>query len=149
MERIEMMRMWRMTEDLELTEEEGAALFPALRKIERERKELNRERGEIMRELRATLRGEHPDTDTLRDLLDRLERNRESARRLDDREADRVKSLLDPERVARYIVFQHDFEREIREIILQSRRHGSRHDAPERRPGRAFDRPPPVDRPPR
>lgn len=147
MERVEMMRMWRMTEDLNLTEEEGTALFPALREIEADRRVLNRERGETMRELRSTLRGEHPDLDATRTLLDRLEKNREKSRRLDDREYDRVKSLLDVERLGRYLLFQRDFEREIREVILRSGRPGPPRGGAEGRPRRATDRPPPLDRP--
>lgn len=132
LERIEMMRMWKMTEDLDLTEREGAILFPFLRELEGERRALDEDRRRTMRELRATVRGENPDPDVVDDLLDRLVEIRKGQRRLEDRETEKIRELLGPERVARYLIFRQEFDRQIREVIFQARREGPRRDFPER-----------------
>ncbi len=110
-----------MTEDLELTEDQGAILFPFFRGLNEERKTLNNERGRVMRELRATLEGENPDHGVIGGLVNRLEELRAGDRVLEDREFKRIRDVLNPELVARYIVFRQDFEREIREVILRAR----------------------------
>jgi len=69
-----MMRLWKMTEDLDLSEPQGSAIFPFLRGLEENRSELNRERMRIMQELRATLRGDNPDRRVVDELLRRLDR---------------------------------------------------------------------------
>ncbi len=121
LDRIEMMRMWRMTDALNLTEEEGAALFPFLRDLDGKRRDLNEERGWVMRELRDTIKGENPDPEAVNGLIDRLTKVRAGIRDLEDRELKRVREILDPEQVARYIVFERDFEQEIRDLIFQAR----------------------------
>jgi len=133
MKRIEMMRMWKMTEDLNLTEREGSVLFPFLRGLEEERRGLDKERGRAMRELRATMRGENPDYVVINELLERIERARAELRRLDDREFEKVRDLLNPEQVARYIIFKQDFDRDIRDVIFRARRRDPAVDIPERR----------------
>ena len=122
LERIEMMRMWKMTEELELTEETGAVLFPFLREIDEERKGVEDDRRDVIRELRATLRGENPDQDAINELLGRLEKIKDRSRELEDREYARIREILNPEQVARYFIFKREFEREIRDVIFRARR---------------------------
>jgi Spy/CpxP family protein refolding chaperone len=131
LERIEMMRMWKMTEDLELTEREGSILFPFLRELEQERKEFDRERRIVLHELRATVRGENPDHGVINELLEKLARIREELRRLDNREYEKVREVLNPEQVAR-----------------RSRQDEPRRNIPERRePVHEEGHPPPEDLP--
>ena len=69
----------------------------------------------------------------INELLERLEKVRTELRSLDDREFKKVRDLLNPEQVARYIIFKQDFERDIRDVIFRARRRGPMVDVPERR----------------
>ncbi len=145
LERIEMMRMWRMTEDLDLTESEGALLFPLLKQLDEERKSLDLQHREVMAELRATARGDNPDPEVISRLLDRFRDVREKKNMLDEKEIEKVGKILNPERVARYVIFKQDFDREIRDVLFRARRRQPTGDVPvgrEDRPGG----PPPLPR---
>jgi len=50
-ERIELIWMWRLTEELDLTQEEGATIFPVLRQYEEKKRALRDENRELVREL--------------------------------------------------------------------------------------------------
>jgi len=120
-ERIEMIRIWKMTETLDLTKKQGDQLFSPLGEFEKRRKELFEERDRVMRELANTARGENPDEEVLKELLKQLERFPVGLDKLREEEMLVVKGVLTTVQQARYIVFKETFDRELRNIIRDSR----------------------------
>jgi hypothetical protein len=120
-ERIEMIRMWKMIEILDLSREQSEKLLPVLDEIEKKRKGLFEERGGFMVELKKTLRGENPDEDVLKALMGNLEKNRDELEVLNDSELSEVDKILTTVQQARYIIFKESFERELRGIIRDVR----------------------------
>lgn len=116
-ERINMIRMWKMMEVLDLSREQSEQLFPVLERIEEKRRELFQDRGRTIRELRNTVKGENPDEDALRELMGRLEKNHEDLEGLYKEERSAVGKVLDIAQQARYLIFKENFERELRSII--------------------------------
>jgi len=134
-QRIETLRMWKLTKDLDLDEKTSAQLFPLLSRYDKKRAEIEYAMQESMKELRESLREKREGQ--LRGILDRLEQNHKGMQSLKDAEWEEMKKILTIEQQARYVIFLQEFDREMRRIIEEARgrRHeGLRKDLPEKQP---------------
>ncbi len=123
-DRIAAFRLVRMTQALGLTEEQAAALYPPLTRIEKEKALLQRDLAAAVRDLRADLR--RGDGVPERDLLARVGKVDELRDRIagKDREADDLlRARLTPVQRARYVLFSIDFLRGINESLIRVRGH--------------------------
>lgn len=121
MKKVETLRKWRLIEELDMDEETAAKFLPALSSLEEKRRELDRENRETMRELRFSLDARNPDEKRLKDGLEKLEKNHQELMELRNREIQAAKDFLTVEQQARYLIFQREFQREVREIIMRAR----------------------------
>lgn len=119
--KIDAIRIWRMTEELKLDSGTSAKLSSLLSPIEQKRRENQREHMETMKNLRQLLRSQKPDEAKIKPLLDKLENNQHSMQELRNAEVKAVKDVLSIEQQARFLVFQIEFEREMREMIAGAR----------------------------
>ena len=119
-ERIELIWMWKLTEDLSLTEEEGAKLFPLLRTYEEKKKELRAENRKLVRELERMIDDGASEGD-LKRMIRSLEENDQKLATVKEEGFDELSKILSVEKQARYIVFQEHFQREIHGLIKQAR----------------------------
>jgi Spy/CpxP family protein refolding chaperone len=140
-ERIEMVRVWKMTEALDLSKEQADRLLVPLEAIEEKRRDLREENGRLMKNLRSAVAGENPDEGAVKDLLDQLERLEDRIRETDGEERTLVRSVLSPVQEGRYVVFKRNFERELRNIVRDVRQQPDRNRPNEPRP-RGQRRPP-------
>ncbi len=123
---IETIKIWKMTEALDLSEDQAAKLFPKLSQLEASRREFHR-RQRLLRDELAELLKQRPlrdqDVKTRLDELDRTEadfKGRELVIRGEFR------SILSLEQQARLALFEERFETEMRRTIqdLRQRRQG-------------------------
>lgn len=139
-ERIETLRMWRLTEAIDLDEKGSAKLFPLLKKFDKKRVAIEDAQREGMRELRQLLK-EKRETQ-LKGLLERLEKNHKDLQKLKEEEWVELKNILTIEQQAKFIIFLQEFSKEVRRLIAEAR---------ERRPERFGkdrpERPMPPERP--
>jgi Spy/CpxP family protein refolding chaperone len=127
--RIETLRMWKLTEELDLDEKTSAKLFPVISKYDKERAKLQHTIRQDMRELRRSLQSDK-DAD-YQGMLDRLEKNHREMQRIEDDEMKELKTILTAKQQAQYLLFNMKFKREIRRMIDDSRgkrRHGKKGD---------------------
>lgn len=132
-QRIETLRMWKLTKDLDLDEKTSGQLFPLLNRYDKRRAEMENAMQENMNALRESLREKREGQ--LRGILDRLEQNHKGMQSLRDSEWDEMKKILTIEQQAKYVIFLQEFDREMRRIIREARgrRHeGSGKDLPEK-----------------
>jgi len=134
-EKIETLRAWRISEELDLDEKTSAKLFSAMREADEEGWRIEAQNRELMRELRAQLEKEKKEPGKISEILDNLTRNRMEKVRAEDRHFSRVREILSPEDTARYLMFQLKFQRELRERAARAFREGS-----DRMEDRGFDR---------
>ncbi len=134
--RIETLKMWKLTNALDLDEESAAQIFPLLNRYNKKRAKLERNLRGDMTALRDAVKNKKKGQ--LRDLLERLEKNHKALQRLSDEERTELKNILTFEQQAKFIIFQQEFKREIRKIIGEAK---------ERRPGRWPKKPFPPERP--
>lgn len=121
MKKVETLRKWRLIEELNMDEETAAKFLPVLSSLEEKRRVLDRENRETMREIRGYLDARNPDEKRLKDGLEKLEKNRQELMELRNREIQAAKDFLTVEQQARYLIFQREFQREVREIIMRAR----------------------------
>jgi len=119
--RINLIRMWRLTEDLNLDEETGSKLFPLLRQYEEKRRVLARKREEILFTLKGQLKTGTPHEDRIKGLLKEWEGIWAEEQDVKRREKDDLKEILSLEQQAKYIIFQQEFTKEMRRMIADVR----------------------------
>ncbi|MFQ6078636.1 MAG: hypothetical protein ACE5NJ_05805 [Thermodesulfobacteriota bacterium] len=120
-ERIALIRMWKLTEELDLTEETGAKLFPILRKYDEKWIGLQKERRATMQQLRKTLEDEATSDKEIEAAMERVETNAMAVSDLLRQQRQDLKGILSPRQQAKFILFQRQFQREMRRIIAEAR----------------------------
>jgi Spy/CpxP family protein refolding chaperone len=122
--KIEAVRIWRLTEELKLDTDSSAKLSSLLSSLNLKRRNTMREQMEAMRDLRSLLRTAKPDEAKIKALLEKLEKNRHEMQGLKDQELKGLKDILTIEQQARFLIFQHEFQREMRDMISGARGKG-------------------------
>lgn len=123
--RIETMKMWRLTKALDLDEKTSSRLFPILNKNDRRRFEAERSLREGMQDLREALKERR--AEKLKSLLDRVEQAHKEMMKVNEEERAELKKVLSLEQQAKYIIFQQEFDMELRRMIADAReRRGER-----------------------
>ncbi len=115
------LRLLRMTEALDLTEEQTAKIYPFASRIEKEKTEIVQELGTRMADLRQLV-GEAGPKDA--DLAARVETIRELRRSLQEKDLEFEKFLqanLTEIQLAKYVLFQADFNRAMGDRLGRAR----------------------------
>ena len=114
-------RVWKLTDVLDLSEEQMPAFYSKLREIDGLEAELLEDQREVVKRLGDILAEERIDEQKLREALDehraiRLKRIEEVGRLRDEAEM-----MLNARQRARYVVFDQEFRSDIRNIIQKAR----------------------------
>jgi len=141
-------RVWKLTEVLDLSEEAMPVFFARLKDLDDKEAELIREEQKGIREIAELLEREDVGEEDLRRALDRHRQNRaqllEEVRDLKEE----ALSVLDTRQRCKYMVFEHRFRAELRDVIERAREAGSGRPEDTDRMGRDedFGRPDPGGR---
>ena len=122
--KIEAVRIWRLIEELKLDTASSGKLSSLLSSLDIKRRDTMREQMETMRELRSLLKTAKPDAAKLKVLLEKLEKNHYEMQSIKDQEMKGLKDILTIEQQARYLLFQQEFQREMRDMISGARGKG-------------------------
>lgn len=128
-EKMEMMMMWRLTEDLELTEKQAETFFPKYRAHQEEMEKLRGEGTKSMQEIRELLKEgksiSDKDVDKAMKMFKELEMKKTEIR------VEFVKSLkgtLTSEQRAKLMLAPHKMRQEARRNIMEHKKFRSRRD---------------------
>jgi Spy/CpxP family protein refolding chaperone len=122
--KIEAVRIWRLTEELKLDTSTSARLASILSSMDQQRRDIMREQMAAMRELRTALRSPKPDESKLKAALEKLEKSHRAMQELREKEFRALKDVLTIEQQARFLVFQQQFQRDMRGVIAEARGNG-------------------------
>ncbi len=122
--KIEAVRIWRLTEKLKLDATTSAKLSSFLSSMDLKRRETMKSQMELMKDLRLSLRAAKPDEAKVRAVLAKLEKNHHEMQKFRDQEMQGLKDFLTIEQQARFLLFQHDFQHEIRGMVHKARGNG-------------------------
>ena len=119
--KMDTVRIVRLTETLKLDEHTAAAFIPIITVMEQKRRDLMKANQEIMREMRLLLNASPPDEGKLKAAISRIERNRKEIANQRDREFDAARNKLTVAQMARYIIFNQEFQQEMRGMLDEAR----------------------------
>ncbi len=117
---IEKVRIYKLTEELDLSEEQMTKLFPRLKEMRKNEQEFHKQRIEIVQKLKELLEEKAKEQEIIK-TLSRLQELQKKRFESQLRELEEVKQILTPEQQARFIIFQEEFEKEIRDLIREVR----------------------------
>jgi Spy/CpxP family protein refolding chaperone len=118
---IETIKIWKMTEALNLDEDQAAKLFPKLAQLEASRRELHRQQQVLRDELAELLKQQPLRDQEVKARLERLERIEVDFRGREQLIRGALRSILSVEQQARLALFEDRFEAEMRRAILHLR----------------------------
>ena len=118
--RIHMIRIWRLTSELNLNEDTARDLFPILNAFQERKGRLMFEGRRIEKMLAAAIGPEGQNEDAIRNYLDAYKVNEKRKYELYREEATKLESLLTPRQLAQYILFGQRFNMELQYIFREA-----------------------------
>jgi Spy/CpxP family protein refolding chaperone len=120
-ENINTLMLLRMTEALDLSEEQTAKLFPPLTRIEKEKADLQRRMATEVRTLREALQSEPVREPDVLASVNRVRELRRAVREKDEEFEAVVEANLTPVQKGKYVIFLVDFARGLGERLNRAR----------------------------
>lgn len=127
---LEALLVWRLVDELELTDDQICKVFPPLRALKHARLAFAYRRAALDQELRVLLAERPPDRERVEAKLRELRAAQQEFRQLRAEALDRIRSALTPGQRARFALIQHTFERETLSLLgdverfVRERSHG-------------------------
>ncbi len=118
---INTLRMLRMTQALDLTEDQAARIFPVINRVEREKARLQNQMGLALRDLRQALRQVPVDEPRIGDLVRKVYDLRTLTREKESELEACLDENLTPVQKGRYLLFSVDFFRGLDENLRRLR----------------------------
>lgn len=115
--KMDAVRIARLTETLKLDEKTAAAFIPVITALEQKRRELLKENRDIMQEMRLLLQASPPDEGKLKAAINKIEKNRQEMAAQRNKEFSAARSYLTIAQTARYIIFNQEFQQEMRGMM--------------------------------
>lgn len=115
-ERMRTLKMWQLTEALELDEKSSAKVFPVISEFDKKQEEHEVALMEGMRELKQTL--DKPGSDAqVQALVERIEKSHRALQGLRDEQWQAMKKNLSSKQQGQYLLFEMQFKRQMRQMM--------------------------------
>jgi hypothetical protein len=141
-DRIQMVRMLKITEALRLDRDTAARFFAIGTRYEDTKRQVRRDMNDDIQRLRYTVQNLHPSEKDLRETVNRIRNRKKDLSELNLKQMDEELGLLRPEQQARYLLFTIDFRREIDDLLREVQGERPPERLPEKPPERYAPRPP-------
>jgi hypothetical protein len=115
------LRALRMTQILDLTQEQTAVIFPELSKVEKEKAELQQELAREIRDLRSMIREDKGKPEDYELSFKKIKEIRNKIRAKEEGFEEFLESQLTPVQKAKYVIFNLDFNRRLMERVNRAR----------------------------
>ena len=115
------MKMWKMLEVLDLTQEQSDKFLPAWREMQKAEKTFREKREDLLKSLQAVLGEEKLDEKKIREILGQLDKERLQMEEVQQRFRQKAEDVLTLEQQAKLLLFEDRFEKRMMEIIRQYR----------------------------
>ena len=120
-EEIETMKMWKMLEALDLSQEQSDKFLPIWRELQKAQKVFRERRENLFRMLEMALMEEKAKEVKIKDILFQLEKERIFLDEVQSRFREKAKEILTIEQQAKLLLFEERFEKRMMDIIRQYR----------------------------
>ena len=120
-ERIQLFRLWKIMEEVDLSDEQVDKFFPLMREYGKQERELAGQRGKLMWALRKELRKDAPSDDSLKETLSKLKVNSRDVIESKNKVIEDAAQILSVRQQAKLALSLHEVERNIWESIARIR----------------------------
>jgi Spy/CpxP family protein refolding chaperone len=124
---IEALLIWRLVDELDLTEAQIARIFPRVRALKELRLEMGRRIRPLVKELRQLLAAQPRDEDLIRVRMAELNQLRAEMERRRREHLQGITEALSPPQQARFVLIQETFEIETLRLLDAARRLAEEH----------------------
>ncbi len=118
-EKVESLRVWKLLETLDLSEEQANSFLPAYREFQKSEENYNQNRRELLDQLQQSL--ESKDQKKISEIVGKLKQNRLQVEQNRVQFLARIDKMLSPEQQAKFLLFQNRFEGRMRAEIMELR----------------------------
>lgn len=116
---VRLMRMWKLTEYLNLDEETSVKLFPILNRYDDQRLALNEERVGVLKDIKTELDKEAPDEKKLGELVAKAEELHLKMEKINQDERNELKKVLSVKQQAKLLLFYRNFDYELYRMMRE------------------------------
>lgn len=120
---METVRIWKMTQALDLTEDQSARLFPKMKEMRENMEQFQKFRSRIVGDLESYLRDPKKFAIELKAKLQELDLSEGKMHDLQQKLKREIANILSPEQQAKFMLFQMWFDKEMREMIQKAKEH--------------------------
>jgi Spy/CpxP family protein refolding chaperone len=145
-ERIELLKMWKLIEVLDLDQETAMKLFPVMHEFDVKQDDLRKSRGETFRQMKEELSKDAADPAVLSALTDQFKKSERAMTEVRIERLDALSKILSEEQIAKMITLVPQFEQKIRGLMSEAK---ARHKERKRWMKHREDRPRDTERGPR
>jgi len=117
MKRIEMYRIFKLTEVLELENEDAARIFPIIQRYDSQFRQISEKKEKLLQEMHLELKKETPDQKRLKKLVDDVLGIEREFIKVRAAQFEELKKELNGEQYARFLIFDQHFREEINRMI--------------------------------
>ena len=130
--RVTTLKMWRLTKTLDLDEKSASRFFPLINRYDKKRAAVAVKMEQDMQKLRSIV--DTANEKDLRVIIKKLEQNHKKFQEIDREKMEMIKGVLTVRETAKFIIFNQDFDREMKKIIREVR--GKRSKRKDNRPNK-------------
>jgi Spy/CpxP family protein refolding chaperone len=118
-ERVRAMKMWKLTDELDLDEAQTAKFFPLMNAFDDKMDSQRVARRALVRNLLNACEDPNPDVKVINDLITKLEKMEEQTLGLQSQLRKDAASILQPDQIGRLVLFQMKFQDAVRQVIRE------------------------------
>jgi len=118
-DRLEMMKMWRLTDELNLTEEQAEKFFPKYRALMSDLEDVTKQENELMKQIGELSEEKEVDSEKLYSLVKQVSDFEKKKLDIKYEFFMETGKILTPEQQARHVVFERQFRRQLRRGIRE------------------------------
>ena len=117
--RVRTMKIWKLTDELELSEEQAARFFPLMNEMEAAQDQIEEQRRQALDQLGDLVWKEEADADQINGLLDKLEELAHQQMELRQKFRKDAAGVLTPAQMGKLVLFNHQFPALMRDLIRE------------------------------
>lgn len=128
-DRIRQMRIWKMTEELNISEDQAQKFFPKLNPYDKQMFESKRRYRETLGKLNRLINN-GGSNDLIMGLIDEIIDTKKNIIKIKENFINEIREILTPQQLGKFVIFEERFEKQLQKLLQemkwQQRRPGSR-----------------------
>ena len=119
---IEKVKIWRMTQELDLTTEQAEKFFPRLHELHEIEREFHRARMHMLSQLTDLVKKDNAEREII-EIMTRYDGVHREKFKNEMQKLEEMWQVLTPVQRAKYLIFEEEFIREIKDMIREIKKH--------------------------